>query len=380
MEQTSDERHFWLVEKYGRPQKALKLRSSRREPLARGLVRVEVRAIGLNFADVFSVQGLYSAAPRPPFIPGLEFSGVVIDEGEEWSDTDRTEGSNAKPEDLDRPPSFRKGDRVMGVTRFGAYSTTIDIHPSYLRKIPEDWSFDQGAAFPVQALTAGYGLVHLGGIREGSVVLIQSAAGGVGLYALQIARKRGARIIAVAGSSEKKEFLLREFALEENQVLVRNTPRRFALDLDQALDFGNQRSGNGLDLIFDSVYGRYFWPMYHRLNPGGRYALFGAADFTPATGPGGILRTVFRYLRRPWPDPMKMISDNRSLMGFNLIYLYHQGDLLGGLLDDLLSMGFQKPVIKKTFPFENLPEALAYFQSGSSTGKVIVHRNREQAQ
>ena len=165
-----------------------------------GEVRIRVEAIGLNFADVFTVLGMYDAAPAGVrIIPGLEFSGVVEEIGKgpkkkiskvgRSADGKRNvvvsgDGSESS-EDASRYP-FRPGDRVMGVTRFGAYASHINIGTSFIRKMPDEWSFQQGAAFVVQALTAWYGLMDLGKGEAGKTVLVHSAAGGVGGFALQV--------------------------------------------------------------------------------------------------------------------------------------------------------------------------------------------------
>ena len=131
---------------------------------------VEVKAIGLNFADVFAIWGLYGATPTEPFIPGLEFAGIVTALGSE------TQG-------------LEVGQRVMGVTRFGAYASHLKVDYRYLIPIPEAWDMATGAAYLVQVLTAYYGLVELGQLQEGHTVLIHSAAGGVGTLANRIAKK-----------------------------------------------------------------------------------------------------------------------------------------------------------------------------------------------
>lgn len=154
-------------------------------------VQVKVKAVGLNFADIFAILGLYSATPVGSFIPGLEYSGEIIAKGEKVTD-------------------FQLGDRVMGVTRFGAYTSHINIDSAYVNKIPENWSFEEGASFLVQALTAYYGLFHLGNLKKGETVLIHSAAGGVGLLANRMAQKLGAYTIGTIGSAAKIDLLKRK--------------------------------------------------------------------------------------------------------------------------------------------------------------------------
>ena len=131
-------------------------------------VTIEIKAIGLNFADLFAIQGLYSATPKGSFVPGLEYSGIVIKKGKNVSE-------------------FEIGSKVMGAIRFGAYTTHLSIDHRYVIQLPDDWSFEEGAAFIVQSLTAYYSLVELGNIKQEYTVLIHSAAGGVGIYANRMA-------------------------------------------------------------------------------------------------------------------------------------------------------------------------------------------------
>lgn len=169
-------------------------------PPGPGEVRIRVEAIGLNFADVFTVLGMYDAAPEGVrVIPGLEFSGVVEEIGKgpkkKVSKVGRSADgkrnvvvsgeSSGGDDDVSRYP-YRPGDRVMGVTRFGAYASHLNIATPFIRKMPDDWSFQQGASFVVQALTAWYGLMDLGKGEAGKTVLVHSAAGGVGGFALQV--------------------------------------------------------------------------------------------------------------------------------------------------------------------------------------------------
>ena len=190
----TNKREVWEVSKPG-SLSALELRKD--VPLTaledEDKVRVEVKYIGLNFADVFTVLGLYGATPKhETFIPGLEFSGVCVEEGNGGK-----EGETSLI-----------GKRVMGVTRFGAFATVVDVPRHQVRVIPDAWSFSEGAAFIVQSLTVYYGLSALGRIREGLMrCLIHSASGGCGSQALQICDKVGAKAIAVIGDESKKGFL-----------------------------------------------------------------------------------------------------------------------------------------------------------------------------
>ena len=186
-----------------------------------GQARVAVRAVGLNFADLFACLGLYSATPAGPFVPGLEFAGVVEALG--------PPAAGGMPH-----CGLRSGDRVIGLTRFGAYATALNLDLRYLTPIPPAWSFAEAAAFPVQALTAWYGLIELGALAPGDGVLVHSAAGGVGLNALSILAGKGTRVVATVGRPAKRDFLVAHCELAPEQVIVRER-RGFGRQLDRAL-------------------------------------------------------------------------------------------------------------------------------------------------
>ena len=206
-------RDAWEVSRPGNL-KALELRED--IPLTplnekKDFVRVQVKRVGLNFADVFTVLGLYGATPKnETFIPGLEFSGVVLEE-------ERGEGEDEREESL-------VGKRVMGVTRFGAFATVVDVPRHQVRVIPDAWSFSEGAAFIVQSLTVYYGLSALGRIRKDDVCLIHSASGGCGSQALKICEKVGAKAIAVIGDESKRAYLeeMHGASLPASAIIVRD--------------------------------------------------------------------------------------------------------------------------------------------------------------
>ena len=324
-----------------------------------GEARVAVHAIGLNFADIFACLGLYSATPAGAFVPGLEFAGVV-----------EALGPAASPHDTrgEPPHAIRPGDRVIGLTRFGAYATAVNLGMRYLRPIPPEWSFAEGAAFPVQALTAWYGLIELGALEPGDSVLVHSAAGGVGLNALAILATVGARVVATAGRPAKRDFLVEHCGLTPDQVIVRDR-RHFGSQLDRALAALRL---DGFDLVLDAVGGPFFRPAYERLRPEGRLVLYGAADFMPKHARPEYLRLALKYVRRPRLDPLRMIAENRSVMAFNLIWLWDHADRLARAYDRLAQLVQRPPLVGRRFAFADAPAALRYLQSGESIGKVVL--------
>ncbi len=327
---------------------SLRLEGEEMGELPAGRVRVAVEAVGLNFADVFACLGLYSAAPKVPFVPGLEFAGMVLE--------------------AERETGFAAGDRVLGVTRFGGFATLIDADPRALQPLPDGWSAEEGAAFAVQAMTAWYALRRLGDVRPGQTVLVHSAAGGVGLQALAMLEAIGARAVGTVGHAEKVIFLVKQARLDESRVLVRDEAR-FGDQLDEAL---GELGVSGFDLILDSLGGSFLRPGYDRLLPGGRLVVFGSGVMMPGGRRRNWLRLGWRYLRRPRLDPLAMIGENRSVMGFNLIRLWDRIEEMGELCGEIRALGLTAPHIGERFGFDRLPEALRRFQSGRTVGKVVV--------
>jgi len=321
-------------------------------------VVVGVRAIGLNFADIFCCLGLYEAANKMldegggggALCPGLEFSGEV-----------QAVGSAVT--------RVAPGDRVFGFSRFGAYRTIVVTRDEYLRPVPSGWTFAEAASLLAQGLTAWHGLVPLGAVKKGSRVLVHSAAGGVGCAAMQICQALGCPATGVVGSEAKAPFLRERYP--EATVVVRGPEREYAAQL-AALPGGGR-----FDCVLDSLGGKYFSAGLESLDPMGRIVHFGAT-YSYGGASGGLrkwLTLVPGYLTRPRLDPGQLVGTNRAVMGFNLIWLTERVDMLTAELDEMLSKGGlleRPPAVGKEFSFDELPQALHYLNSGTSVGKVVV--------
>lgn len=321
----------------------LKLQTEALPPPAPHEVCVQVKAIGLNFADIFAMQGLYSATPSGSFIPGLEFSGEVIAVGEQAT-------------------AWQVGDRVMGVTRFGGYVSHICIDQRYVIKLPDDWSFEEGAGYLVQGLTAYYALRQLGDLQPGQTVLIHSAAGGVGILANRICKTFGAYTIGTVGNPGKADFLLNSEGYDE--VIVRDD--NFTRQLQNALH------GKPLNLIMECIGGDILKQGWDLLAPMGRMVVYGNASFTTHSAKPNYPKLIWRFLRRPKIDPLRLPTENKSLMGFNLIYLYEQTDMMHRLLGELQDLDLKPQYIGQVFPFSDMHQAIRLFQQGKTIGKVVL--------
>ncbi len=305
-------------------------------------VTIEVKAIGLNFADVFAIWGLYSATPKGEFTPGLEYSGVIAKVG--------ADVTNVKP-----------GDRIMGVTRFGGYCTHLNIGSQYAIPLPDSWSFEEGASYLVQVLTAYYGLKNLGGLEEGNTVLIHSAAGGVGILANRLAKKMGAFTIGTVGSSSKLDLLKKEGV---DRGIVRGND--FAQKLDEAV--GDRE----LNIVMECIGGKILKQGFAKLAPQGRTVVYGAAQYASNGDKPNYLKLLWMFLRRPMIDAQQLAEDNKGILGFNLIYLYEKAELMHQLLAEIKVLDIGKPKVGHTFKFEKLPDAVRLFKSGKTTGKVVI--------
>lgn len=305
-------------------------------------VQIAVRAIGLNFADVFAIWGLYGATPKGEFTPGLEYAGIIKEVGSGVT-------------------HLKAGDRIMGVTRFGAYTTHLNIDARYAIPMPHDWDFNTGAAYLVQTLTAYYGLATLGALQRGQNVLIHSAVGGVGLQALKIAKTYNCFCIGTVGNAAKVDFALAE---GYDRVIVRG--KDFEMQLKVALD------SKPLHVLMDSVGGPFFSIPFSMLAPMGRAVVFGSARYATASDRPNKLHLLRHFFTRPKVDPQRMVETNRAVLGFNLIWLYENVELLRKLLVELEDLKLTAPHVGHIFSFDNLPEAVRLFQTGKTVGKVVA--------
>jgi synaptic vesicle membrane protein VAT-1 len=333
-----------VITKFGPPE-VLQIRDNPVPSIGGGDVLVRTRAIGLNFAEVFARLGYYPAIPKPPFIPGIEFSGVVEAVGASVRGT-------------------KKGDRVFGFSKHNAYAEFVAVPKESILRMPRTMSFEDAAAFGVASLTAYHGLVTLAHLKRGERLLIHAAAGGVGTAALQIARHLGATSYATVGSEAKVKI-----AEELGAEVVINYSRH-----DFAAILRNETQGEGLDVILDSVGGKIMRKGWKLLAPMGRYVLFGFAAVANDRSVNK-LKALQEAISVPFIYPPSMVTKNISLMGFNLYFLAQKRKYLRKTMEQLLrwyDKGILRPMVGSVFPFEKIVEAQAFLQSRQSVGKVVV--------
>ena len=250
----------------------------------------------------------------------------------------------------------------MGVTRFGGYTSHLNMDEGHIMPLPDGWTFEEGAAYLVQVLTAFYGLKNLGAIRENYTILVHSAAGGVGILANRIAKKYGAYTIGTVGSSKKIDFVKKE---GYDKVIVRNKST-FKKDLTKAL------GGRELNMVMECIGGSFFKNAYEILAPEGRVIFYGAARYASPGSRPNYFKVLWEHLTRPMIDPQSMSEINKGILGFNLIYLYERSALMHSLIAELKDLDIGKPHVGHVFEFPNLVEAIKLFQTGQTIGKVVV--------
>jgi NADPH:quinone reductase-like Zn-dependent oxidoreductase len=326
------------IPKYGPP--AVLRVIEREDPVAApGQVVVDVAACGVNFADTMARVGLYADAPKPPMVVGYEVAGTIAAVGEGVD------------------PS-RLGERVMAGTQFGGYASRVAVLEHDAIPLADSLSFEQGAAIPVNYATAWAGLVGYGSLRAGEKVLIQAAAGGVGIAATQIAKKVGAEVWGTA-SPGKHEAIL-------------------ANGVDHAVDYRSGGWWDGLgpfDLILDAIGGRQFRRSYKMLRAGGRLVAFGASS---------VSQGQRRNLLRAAPEAVPMLrgfnlidqmQSSKAIIGLNMLTLWRDRGTLEPWttpLQELIDDGTVRPVVSDAVPFDNAPEAHRIIGERRNVGKVVL--------
>jgi NADPH:quinone reductase-like Zn-dependent oxidoreductase len=303
-----------------------------------GQVLIDVAASGVNFADVMARLGLYPDAPDTPCVVGYEVAGTVLEVGED------VEG-------------LSPGQRVFASTKFGGYASQVLPMASEVVALPDELSFEQGAAIPVNYGTAWAGLIGYGNVQPGERVLIHSAGGGVGIAATQIANRAGVEVYGTASPGKHARCL--------------------ELGLEHAIDYtkpGWERGLPKFDLIMDAVGGASFRRSYNLLRPGGRLVAFGASAVV--SGERKNVVTALRAVARmPRFNLIKQMSESKAVIGLNMLSLWKdRGTLQPWIapLREMLDDGTIKPVVAETFSFENTGAAQSMITERRNVGKVVL--------
>ncbi|MFW5739311.1 MAG: synaptic vesicle VAT-1 family membrane protein [Myxococcota bacterium] len=319
-----------------------------------GHVVVRTHAVGVNFADCLVRMGLYQSAKDFvgwPITPGFEFAGTVLSTGPNTS-------------------RFHTDQPVFGVSRFSAYASQVSVPESQLFPIPDAFDMPQAATFPVVFLTAYYALFHLANIHPPQNhhqphILVHSAAGGVGSALLQLASLAPCRITGVVGHTAKVQTA-RSFGahnvIDKSRENLWNGAQCYA--------------PNGYDVVFDANGAETLEQSYQHLASPGKLVVYGFHSMLPrAKGKPSYPKLAFDYLRTPRFNPLDMTNHNKSVLAFNLSYLFHRQDFLQDSMSQLLNWvrdGSIRSAPVQTFPFERVADAHRAIESGNTVGKLAL--------
>lgn len=322
----------------------LKIREADEPHPGRGEVKIDVKAVGINFADILARRGIYPDAPKKPCVVGYEVSGSIESVG-------------------DGVDLSMVGEPAIAIMRFGGYAEKVVTPKAYVFKKPGSLTFVQGAAIPVNYLTAYQLLVVMGGLKRNDRLLIHNAGSGVGLAALDLAKHIGAIPFGTA-SSHKHDFLLekgfenvmdyrKQDWLEESKKVVR---------------------GHGFDLIIDPIGGKNTWKSYRALARTGRLGLFGLASSIRSRF-GAKLNLAITVMRTPRFRAVRLMNANKGIFGVNIGHLWGieekiipwMGEILKGVEN-----GWINPHVDRTFHFEDVGEAHEYIEKRQNKGKVVL--------
>jgi NADPH:quinone reductase-like Zn-dependent oxidoreductase len=316
------------------------------EPVAGpGMVRIRVRAAGVVFAEVMARLGLYQDAPRLPAVLGYEVAGTVEAVGEGVS-------------------SPGPGTRVLAMTAFGGQAEVVAVPADQAVPMPEGMSFEEGAALPVNYLTAYHMLFEVGHLRRGQSVLVHMAAGGVGIAALQLARTVPEVTVLGTASASKLEVVRAEGCTHPIDYRAR----------DYAPEVLRLTGGKGVNLVLDALGGADWKKGYQLLRPTGQLVMYGWSNM--AAGPRrNLLHVAAQLLRMPRFSPIALMGDNRGVAGVNVGHLWGEAEMMKGELEALLVLyrqGAIRPRVDSVFPFDRAADAHRRIQERKNVGKVLL--------
>jgi NADPH2:quinone reductase len=293
-------------------------------------VLLEVKAAGVNFAELELTKGRYRIAKEPPFIMGFEAAGVVVELGA-------------------RVKNLKVGDRITSLVSSGGYAEYATADATVAIPIPEGVSFNEAVTIPVQGLSA-YALLKLAAKPQASeTLLVQSAAGGVGLYLVQLAKIMGVRrLIALASSKEKLDVLTGLGA----DVAINYTTKQWTDQVREATE------GNGVDVILESASGEVGDQSFKLLAPFGRIVVFGARNIYDTISPEKVQQLIYK---------------NQSVMGFNVPSL--KPEQIAECVPPLLSLISERKVklfATNLFPLTEVKRAFEALESRHTIGKVVL--------
>ena len=325
-----------VIDKLG-PASVLTLREISARPPGDDEIAIDVAYSGINFADIHMRLGLYPDAPKRPFVPGYEVSGKVAQVGKNVRD-------------------FQPGDAVVAGTFFGGYASTVTISAQQVLKLPAAYDLAAGAALPVACFTAQLAVVEMARVRRGDRVLIETATGGVGVIAVQMARHLGAEVIGLTTSPHKKSLIIGLGATAYTVDELRADPKL-----------------TGYDFILNSSGGASIEWQRARLGQTGRMVCIGMSSLIQ-DGKRSLLRIAAALMRMPKISVLKLTDANTGIFGLNSLHVLQDPAWAARLTRSLATVDQigVKPHIGRVFPATEAAAAHAFLETKQATGKLLL--------
>lgn len=315
----------------------------------KGEVLIKVKAIGVNFADCIIRMGLYSSAKEFvgwPITPGFEISGVVESIGEGVT-------------------KFKPGQKVIAITLFGGYTSYISLPEDQIFPLGDKFTFEQGASLPAVFLTAYYALMELAHPRQNDKILVHSAAGGVGSALVQLGKLAGCKVVGVVGASHKVDYVK---SLGADYVIDKSTQNLW--------EEAEKYSPKGYEVILDANGAETLKESYRHLASGGKLIVYGFHTmFTKGKGKADWLKLIWDFFKTPRFNPLLLTKDNKSVMAFNLSYMFGKKEIFREIMQNLMTSFQQEKLVPpaiKTYPLEKAAKAQQDLESGQTQGKLIL--------
>ena len=312
-------------------------------------VLVDVRAVGVNYADCVTRMGLYASARHYvgyPVTPGFEVAGTV-----------RATGASI----TGLPP----GTPVIAVTRFNGYASQLAAPRHQVFALPATLGFAEAAALPTVALTAWYALFKIAHPHAGDTLLVHSAGGGVGSMLVQMGKLAGCRVIGAVGAAHKVDAVT---ALGADAVIDKSTQNLWRE--------AERLAPDGYHVVLDANGVTTLGASYSHLAPTGKLVVYGFHSMLQTRrGIPKRLRLAWDWLRTPRFSPFDLTTHNRSVLGFNLSYLFDHGTTLQRGMQQILEWQaagkLRLPAVTQ-YPFDAVAAAHRALESGQTTGKLVL--------
>lgn len=302
----------------------------------KGQVLIRVHAAGLNFPDTLMIRDLYQFRPERPFAPGGEIAGEILSIGEGVTD-------------------LAPGDRVLAMIGHGGFVTHVAVDAGSVVKIPDVMPYEDAACFVFTYGTSLHALKDRAQLQAGETLLILGGASGVGAAAIELAKARGATVIAAVSSQEKADFCTK---LGADKTLI--YPRELDRDAQKALagQIKELAGPEGVDVVYDAVGGDYAEPALRSLAWKGRFLVVGFPAGIPKIPLNLTLLKGSQIVGVFWGAAVKREPENHAANMAELSQLYAEGKV--------------KPQISARFPLEQAGEALKLMDERKAMGKVVL--------